>query len=86
MIRAGAVAGSHVRPEVWREAVRPFYWALQQGGPDQRPKLAPEVRAELVKDCLDDIGLLEEVLGESFEDWRSNSGRGSFRDRVNPTV
>lgn len=82
MVRAGATAGAYVRPEVWREAVKPFYWALQYGGPEQRPKLAPEVRAELVKDCLDDIGLLEEVLGESFEDWRSSTGRGSFKERA----
>jgi hypothetical protein len=80
-VRAGAVVGSYVRPELWRQGVKPLYWALQLGGPERRPKLAPEVRAELVKDCLDDIGLLEEVLGESFEDWRSSTGRGSFRER-----
>jgi hypothetical protein len=31
---------------------------------------------------MDDIGLLEEVLGESFEDWRSSAGRGSFKERT----
>ena len=76
------LAGSYVRPEIWREAVKPFYRALQYGGPERRPKLAPEVRAELVKDCLDDIGLLEEVLKESFDDWRSSAGRGSFKERT----
>ena len=82
VVRAGAVAGSHVRPEIWREAVKPLYRALQYGGPERRPKLAPEVRAELVKECLDDIGLLEEVLKESFDDWRSSAGRGSFKERT----
>ena len=33
-------------------------------------------------ECLDDIALLEQVLGESFEDWRSATGRGSFAERV----
>ena len=74
--------GAYVRPEIWREAVKPFYRALPYGGPERRPKLAPEVRAELVKDCLDDIGLLEEVLQESFDDWRSSAGRGSFKERT----
>jgi hypothetical protein len=82
VVRAGALAGSYVRPEVWREAVKPFYRALQYGGPERRPKLAPDLRAELVKDCLDDIGLLEEVLKESFDDWRSSAGRGSFKERT----
>ena len=79
VVRAGAVLGSHARPEIWREAVKPLYRALQYGGPERRPKLAPEVRAELVKECLDDIGLLEEVLQESFDDWRSSRGAGRSR-------
>ena len=40
-----------------------------------------EQRTALLDDCADDIALLEEVLGESFEDWRSPAGRGSFRER-----
>jgi hypothetical protein len=36
----------------------------------------------LLGDCADDIALLEEVLGESFQDWRSTTGRGSFAERV----
>ena len=82
-VRLGARAGAHVRPEIWRQAVKPFYRALQHNGPRQRPKLPPEVRAELVTDCLDDIALLEDVLHESFDDWRSATGRGSFRERTN---
>lgn len=80
-IRAGAVAGSYVPPQVWRQAVKPFYKALQYGQPRQRPRLAPEIRAELVQEFFDDIDLLENLLGESYPDWRSSAGRGSFRDR-----
>lgn len=85
-IRAGSAAGSYLRPQVWRQAARPFYKALQSGQPEQRPRLTPEIRAQLVKDCQDDITLLESLLGESYADWRSTSGRGSFRDRVQPIV
>lgn len=83
-IRAGSAAGSHVRPELWRQAAKPFYRALQAGQPGQRPRLRPDIRAELVDDFGDDVALLENLLGESFADWRSTSGRGSFRDRVQP--
>jgi hypothetical protein len=55
---------------------------LQHGGHTQRPKLAAEQRMALLGDCLDDIALLEETLGESFEDWRSAAGRGSFAERT----
>jgi hypothetical protein len=84
LVRAGAAAGAYARPEIWRGAVKPLHRALQYGGPERRPQLALDTRAELVEDCLDDIALLEEVLGESFDDWRSSSGRGSFRERANP--
>jgi hypothetical protein len=30
---------------------------------------------------LSDIDLLEELTGESFADWRSDTGRGDFRSR-----
>lgn len=80
-IRAGAAAGSYVRPQVWRQAVKPLYKALQYGQPQQRPRLTPEIRTELVREFFDDITLLESLLGESYADWRSDSGRGSFRDR-----
>lgn len=83
-VRVGAAAGAYAQPQVWRRAVRPLHRALQFGGPEQRPALAPEVRAELVKDCLDDIALLEETLQESFADWRSSTGRGSFKARASP--
>jgi hypothetical protein len=81
-IRAGALAGSYAPPQVWRQAARPLLGALQHGGPAQRPRLPAEQRATLLQSCSDDIVLLEETLGESFDDWRSSSGRGSFKERV----
>ena len=58
---------------------------MQYRGLEKRPRLAPEQRVELVEDCLADIALLEDVLGESFADWRSSTGRGSFRERSSTT-
>jgi hypothetical protein len=82
VIRAGAAAGSRLPPQVWRQASKPLVGLLQRGGPTQRPKLAAEQRTALLGDCLDDIALLEHTLGESFEDWRSAAGRGSFAERT----
>ena len=81
-IRAGAAAGRYFEPQVWRRASRPLTRALQHGGVDKRPKLSLEQRTSLLSACDPDISLLEEVLGESFEDWRSPTGRGSFAERV----
>jgi hypothetical protein len=82
VIRAGAAAGSYAPPQVWRRASKPLLNLLRHGGSTQRPKLAPEQRTALLGDCLDDIALLEETLGQSFEDWRSDAGRGSFAERT----
>ena len=82
VIRAGAYAGSFVPPQIWRRASKPLVGALHVGGHAQRPKLAPEQRLELLQTCNDDIAVLEDVLGESFADWRSAEGRGSFKERT----
>jgi hypothetical protein len=82
VIRAGAAAGSYAPPQAWRRASKPLLNLLRHGGSTQRPKLAPEQRTALLGDCLDDIALLEETLGQSFEDWRSDAGRGSFAERT----
>ena len=81
VIRAGAAAGAHVPPQLWRRASRPLISALQRGGPQQRPRLTAEQRSALLDGCAEDIDTLESVLGESFADWRSAAGRGSFRER-----
>jgi hypothetical protein len=81
-IRAGAAAGSHVPPQIWRRVSKPLVEALQLGGASQRPKLAIAQRTALLAECEDDIVTLERVLGESFDDWRSAGGRGSFAERT----
>jgi hypothetical protein len=40
-----------------------------------------EVRREVLAPLLPDIALLEELTGESFGDWRRDTGRGDFRSR-----
>ena len=81
-VRLGAAAGGFARPELWRTASKPLIRALQRGGASRRPQLSPDQRRSLLEPCLEDIALLETVLGESFEDWRSSTGRGSFTERV----
>jgi Sulfotransferase family len=81
-IRTGATAGQLFPPEVWRRASGPLLAALQYRGSIQRPKLEAEQRRALLGDCVDDIALLEQVLGESFQDWHSTTGRGSFAERA----
>ena len=80
-IRLDAAAGACAPPQVWRQAVKPLLAAIQLGGQERRPRLRPDQRELLVRDCLDDIARLEHVLGESFDDWRSATGRGSFKER-----
>ena len=82
LIRAGAGTAANLPPHVWRRASKPLVSLLQHGGAAQRPKLVPEQRTALLGDCVDDIALLEQTLGESFEDWRSEVGRGSFAGRA----
>ena len=82
VIRTGAAAGQLLPPQVWRRASQPLLSVLQHGGPQKRPKLSVEQRTALLDDCAADIAVLEEVLGESFQDWHSATGRGSFAERV----
>jgi hypothetical protein len=81
VIRAGAAAGQFLPPQVWRRASRPLLSALQRGGDAHRPRLSVEQRSTLLQGCDDDITILEELLEESFADWRSPTGRGSFAQR-----
>lgn len=81
-IRLGAVAGAYVPPQVWRQAVKPFYAAMQAGSTAHRPALSATARALLVSQFTDDIALLEELLATSFQDWLSTADRGSFKSRV----
>jgi Sulfotransferase family len=79
-IRAGAAAGSHLPPQVWRQASRPLLAALHRKHAS-RPPLAPAVRAKLLARVADDIELLEAVTGSSYGDWLSDQGRGAYSVR-----
>jgi hypothetical protein len=78
--RAGAALGAFAPPQVWRQASRPLIAALHAGRAP-RPTLAVEVRREVLGPLLPDIELLEELSGESFADWKGDTGRGDFRSR-----
>ena len=78
--RAGAALGSHVPPQVWRQVSRPLLAALHAGRAP-RPPMPVEVRRAVLAPLLPDIALLEELTGESFDDWRRDTGRGDFRSR-----
>jgi hypothetical protein len=81
VVRAGARAGAHVPPQVWRRASRPLVARLSGPGAADRPLLSPGQRARLVPAFADDVELLGRVTGQAFEDWTSTRSRGSFRER-----
>jgi hypothetical protein len=78
--RAGAALGAAAPPQVWRQVSRPLIAALH-AGQAPRPPLPVQVRREVLGPLLPDIDLLEELTGESFADWKGDSGRGDFRTR-----
>ncbi|WP_336027206.1 sulfotransferase [Geodermatophilus sp. FMUSA9-8] len=80
LARAGAALGAYAPPRVWRQASRPLLAALHAGRAP-RPPMPVEVRRAVLAPLLADIALLEEVTGESFDDWRRDTGRGDFRSR-----
>ena len=51
-----------------------------------RPPLPVEVRREVLDPLLPDIELLEELTGESFDDWKGDTGRGHFGARRRSTT
>ncbi len=79
-IRTGAALGSFAPPQVWRRVEAPLRSALHRGG-RRRPTLSVEQRRAALAGFLDDIALLEDVLGQSFDDWRADAGRGEFSQR-----
>ncbi len=82
VIRAGARVGQFFPPEVWRRASRPLIAQLHKGGDPNRPALTPEQRAELLEPHLPDIELLEQVTGESYDEWKGYRDGGSFSSRT----
>jgi hypothetical protein len=80
LARTGAAAGALVPPRVWRQASRPLLAALHTLKVPRSP-LPVDVRREVLSTLLPDIELLEELTGESFADWKGDTGRGDFRSR-----
>ncbi|MGY1691579.1 sulfotransferase [Geodermatophilus sp. SYSU D01105] len=85
VVRAGAALGAYAPPQVWRQVSRPLVAALHAGRAP-RPAMPVEVRREVLAPLLDDIALLEELTGESFADWKGDTGRGDFRSRSTGSV
>ena len=81
VIRAGAALGALFPPEVWRRASQPLTGLMQSRGAIARPALDPAIRTRLVEQFSDDIALLEQVTGQSFDDWRKDRSPGSFAAR-----
>jgi hypothetical protein len=80
VVRAGAALGGYAPPKAWRQAQRPLLAALHRGSP-HRPALAVDVRRALVARFVDDVALLESLLGRDFQDWLGDSGRGTYAVR-----
>jgi len=80
-IRAGAAAGAHVPPQIWRGAAVPLLRALHRGG-GRRPRLPIEVRRELASYFELDLRRLEAITGQSFTDWLASESLGEFSSRV----
>ena len=80
LARVGAAAGALVPPQVWRQASGPLLAALHSQKAPRTP-LPVDVRREVLSTLLPDIELLEELTGESFADWKGDTGRGDFRSR-----
>ena len=79
-VRAGAAVGAHVPPQVWRRASRPLLDALHRGG-KHRPPPDPDVRKVLIDRFAADVALLSDIMGQSYADWLSPVGRGTYSTR-----
>lgn len=84
VIRAGAAAGAFAPPGVWRRAEAPLRQLLHRGA-GRRPPLPAPVRRELIGRFADDISVLEQLVGRSFDSWRDDSDRGGFAARTTST-
>ncbi|MET0966030.1 MAG: sulfotransferase [Nakamurella sp.] len=79
-IRAGAVAGAHLPPQVWRQAQRPLLAALHRGNL-KRPRLSAAERKTLLPYFEADNALLGRLTGVDYSDWLGEKGRGAFTER-----
>jgi hypothetical protein len=82
IIRAGAWMGAFMPPHLWRRASQPLVRHLHRGGSPHRPQLTQTQREALLEPHVADIGLLQEVSGQSFADWLDYRQGHSFHTRV----
>jgi hypothetical protein len=80
VVRAGAAAGSLTHPRLWRKAERPLRTLLQRGDLP-RPRLDPDMRAQLVPEFTADVALLSRLLDADYFDWLTDEGRGAYTVR-----
>jgi Sulfotransferase family len=80
-VRTGAALGAHLPPQVWRVASRPLIAALHAAR-TPRKSLTVEVRRQVLDLLREDIALLEDLTGQSFTDWKADTGRGHFAARA----
>lgn len=80
VVRAGAAAGAHADPRVWRRVEQRLLRVLQRGD-TPRPTLASEQRQALLPRFAEDNALLCSLLGEDYSDWMAEVGRGTFTVR-----
>jgi hypothetical protein len=82
VLRAGAWMGAAFPPQVWRRASQPVLAMFHRQGDDHRPQLTSAERTQLIDYFREDIGLLEEVTGQSYGDWLSEVSAGGYAARV----
>jgi Sulfotransferase family len=80
LLRAGAWVGRLFPPQVWRTASVPLLRALQRQHRN-RPELSEADRAQLVSAFVDDIAVLEQETGTSFQDWLGHRTGGAYSVR-----
>jgi hypothetical protein len=81
-MRAGARVGAVLPPEVWRGVSSPLLTLVhRRSRRNSRPNLAGEQRRRLLEHFRDDVQLLGEVTGSSYDDWLGDTGAGEFAAR-----
>lgn len=79
-VRAGASAGRHAPPQVWRTVERPLRAALRRGR-TRRPELSTEERRRVQRHYVEDVELLSDLTGTDYRDWLAPTGRGAYSTR-----